>query len=856
MNRQNLIDLTGLAAALAMVCWLLPWHLMVSPSAPTGGDTPSHFAAFIYFKEFLLPQGRLWGWYPGALAGMPLFEIYFPLPFLAMAGLASLIPPAPAFKLLALAPALALPPSLYLSLRRLGLAFPGPLAGAMFSLCFLLAETNKIWGGNLPSMLVGEFCYAWAFCLAPLFLSGLPAWVDRQKGLAAQALLLAAVGLCHAYALLFVLAAGLYFLGERGRFLSSAWRLLLLYTLGFLLLAFWLIPFVWHAPGSSLFKVIWPLDSWQELFPQTLTPVLILAALGVMACKWKGNAQERRTTAYLLFWVFCATALYLGAHHFRGINIRFAPFGHLAAVLLAAQAAALGARFASGPAAKQVLALFIVAASIFWSGLGLGYLPSWLEWNNAGVQGRPDWSVFLRINRHLKGGPAQPRVAYEHSQDLTRFGSSRAFESLPLWSGRSTLEGLYNQASPNTPFVFYVQSEISQQPSRPLPEYSYSHFNLQRGLDHLALYNVSQFIAMEAATKEAAQNLSDLELEREFEGLTLFRLKNTPGGYATQVSRRPLLLITRRPRFWAYQWLRFTDLKTPLVFVSKNDPSLKGLFAASLSDAGEDGRLQKMLRQDLLPQAALPPAKPLQETIRPERIELKGLTPGRPVLISISFHPAWQCLSGERVFQAAPCFMLVFPQGTSLTMVFRPYWPHWLGLCLSAAGIMALGLVLWKPGLISRGDLKRASGSPPAAAGRVRLCTFVVAGAALLILLWGWHEDAGTLRRQAARLEHSGQTGQARVLLEKIIQDYSLHSELPGAYLDLGRSYLGAGDYTQAAKILTQLNRRFPDARTAPQALYSLGLCYNKMGRYQKRQEVWGRLRRLFPHTKWADKAK
>ena len=57
----------------------------------------------------------------------------------------------------------------------------------------------------------------------------------------------------------------------------------------------------------------------------------------------------------------------------------------------------------------------------------------------------------------------------------------RAFENLPLFSGRSTLEGLYMQGSPTAPFVFYIQSEVSTTPSCPFPDWGCARFNLDRG---------------------------------------------------------------------------------------------------------------------------------------------------------------------------------------------------------------------------------------------------------------------------------------------------------------------------------------------------------------------------------------
>ena len=46
----------------------------------------------------------------------------------------------------------------------------------------------------------------------------------------------------------------------------------------------------------------------------------------------------------------------------------------------------------------------------------------------------------------------------EHSsREGNMYGSERAFESLPVFANRATLEHAYFQASPSSPFVFYIQ---------------------------------------------------------------------------------------------------------------------------------------------------------------------------------------------------------------------------------------------------------------------------------------------------------------------------------------------------------------------------------------------------------------
>ncbi|MFH1091538.1 MAG: hypothetical protein V1742_08200, partial [Pseudomonadota bacterium] len=106
----------------ALVCRLVLWalvyvfllgclhpELILSNTPPAGGDMAGHYPSVVYLKEHLLPQGRVAGWHPGNYAGHPLFQLYFPLPFLLAAVLSLAGPLAVAFKMVTVAGVLSLP---------------------------------------------------------------------------------------------------------------------------------------------------------------------------------------------------------------------------------------------------------------------------------------------------------------------------------------------------------------------------------------------------------------------------------------------------------------------------------------------------------------------------------------------------------------------------------------------------------------------------------------------------------------------------------------------------------------------------------------------------------------------------
>ncbi len=854
LKRRALVDFIVVAGAIGVVVQLLPWALILDPTTPTGGDTPSHYEALVYFKNYVLPQGRLWGWHPGNLAGYPIFQFYFPLPYVLGVLLGKLFPLSVAFKLIVLLPALVLPLSVYLSLRQLGLAFPGPAAGAVMALSFVLGETNRLWGGNVPSMLAGEFCYGWALNLTLIYLGRVSAWLNGRKGPVLPAVLLGLIGLCHAYALLFSLTAGLYFLLRPGRFKVAAARLLLVYGLGFLLLAHWAVPMLAYSPYTEMFNFIWIVDSWRNFLPTTLLPVMVIA-LGGIGLGWRRREDDdNQRLGYLLFWVFSAAFLFLAAPFMNAVTIRFGPFAHLAAVLLAAQGLELAVRRL---AAKEIIALVILVAGAVWPVARLTYIPNWLDWNNAGLERRAPWPRLKELFEYLKGDFSMPRVAYEHSALNHKAGSVRIFESLPLLAGRATLEGLYIQASPNAPFIFYIQSETCQHGSSPLPGYLYSRLNLPRALEHLRLYNVSQYIVVDPKTRKLADEQKGLMLEREFGSFSVYRVEENENAYAVRPECRPLLVITPRPQEVAYDWFRFTDLKVPLVLAPRRTAVQERLFPRVFVDSGqEDDPLLALLRRDALPRFPLAPRR-VGEKVSPEKIELRGLAPGEPVMIKMSFHPAWQAQSGERVWRVSPAFMLVFPRAETLTLAFKPAGPHLLGLGLTAFGAALCLILLLKPSLGRRGWLK----SPPAPSkpqGPSRLWLKVVLfglGLAALASLYAVLDDAATLRRRARSLTAQGRLEEARPLFRASIERFPLSLVVDYAWYDLAMTYVTEQKWPQAEKLLRQFLERYPDSVALPEALYHLGLSLERQGRREEALAFFRRLKADFPDNPWTKHA-
>ncbi|MCU0641138.1 MAG: 6-pyruvoyl-tetrahydropterin synthase-related protein [Candidatus Margulisbacteria bacterium] len=657
-RRDYLVDLTVLGLiALFLLSFFEPRYLF-SLTTTTGGDTGSHYPTAVYLKEVLLPQGKIMGWVMGNYAGFPLFYHYFPLPFLLMVLLSFALPMQIAFKLVSVLGVFLLPLSCYLAFRLLRYPFPIPIGGALFTLPFLFLEANSMWGANIPSTLAGEISYGIGISLAFLFMGTLYAGLTEKKWLLLNGFLVFLLGLSHGYSLIFAAVTGSYFLFNRIAWRENLWYLFRAYGLGFLLLAFWLFPFIATLPYVTEYVTAWYIKSVWEVFPRILIPGLALSLTALFL-----NLFDRRTWYFLYNVAFCLLLYYLGPR-VGVLDIRFIPILQIFAAVYGATALLV---FVGKLRGKETLPFIVFLVVILWVAGNTTFIKGWIAWNYSGFEGKNDWPLFQQINAHLRDtGPG--RVVYEHSPLHNTFGTERAFESLPYFAGRDTLEGLYMQSSPSSPFIFYIQSEVSRVCSGPFPQYHYSSLNLPAALPGLKLFNVTQYIVRSPEAKKMAAATPGLKLERSFGDYQIYRLTGSDGRYVVPLDYQPVYFATTDWKRTFYDWFRDPDLlAVPLIY----DPQ------AAVNDLA------------VLPRQPLPHARPvIREKIGAEEISFDTNLIGHPHLIKLSYHPNWQVEGAKRIHLVSPSFMLVYPDRNHVRLYFGKTAFNYIGEGLTLAGLL------------------------------------------------------------------------------------------------------------------------------------------------------------------------
>ena len=298
----------------------------------------------------------------------------------------------------------------------------------------------------------------------------------------------------------------------------------------------------------------------------------------------------------------------------------------------------------------------------------------WVDWNYSGLEAKELWPAWRALNDRLRGGTGDPRVAVEYDPVHERAGSIRMYEMLPFFSGRSTLEGVYNQASTVTHPVYYLASELFARSPNPFRSRSYSRFDPQSALARVRLFDVGTIVATSQELTTALDARSDVVREARIAPYTLYRLRDPGPGYVEPLQFEPVRAPLRGWRDQCYRW-----------FTRK--PANRALLVFS-----DDPRFTLVQPDPWLP----PPERPLpapvhvKETVEAESIRIETDRPGHPLLVKVSYHPRWRVEGGAGPYLVSPGLMLVVPSARVLRLRYAARdASDWTGIALALAAALA-----------------------------------------------------------------------------------------------------------------------------------------------------------------------
>jgi hypothetical protein len=672
--RQRLADAFGLAFILAVLLDLLPPSLLLLPTIAAGGDTPCHYPTAVWLKDHLLPQLRLHGWYPGTYLGQPLLLTYFPLPFVLMAALSPFTGMPVAFKLGTVLGVFLLPLFAYVALRRMRLPFPAPLLGAAAALVFLYVEQNPIWGGTIASTLTGEFAYTYGIALATLFLGELFRAREDGRGPWLPAVLLALTSYAHGYAVLWAgLTASGLLLFDRRPLRALGW-LAAVAALAGALAAPSLFPLLAAWGWTTPYDDAWIDMTTRGLLPALLWPLFACAVTGIalMLLRWRAVRRPDGRLLLLAWGAVAGAALTCAGPGLGVIDVRFAPFAQLALALCGG--AVLGLAVAQ-LALADAAALALVLLAAVYGDSSSRVLRSWIDWNYSGLEAKELWPAWSALCQRIKGSVADPRVSVEYDPLHERAGSLRMYETLFFFSGRATLEGVYNQASTTTHPVYFLASELFARSPNPFRSRRYSRFDPENALLRLRLFDVGTIVATSPALEGALANRADVVREAVIPPYTVFRLRDPGPGYVEPLAFEPVRAPLRGWRDQSYHWYtRKPPNRALLVF--SDDPRFTLLQPEPWAPP---------------PERLLPGGVHVHATVEDESVRIQTDRPGHPLLVKISYHPRWRAFGAAGPFLVSPGLMLIVPNRRDVRLQYEARTlADWSGLALALAATVTI----------------------------------------------------------------------------------------------------------------------------------------------------------------------
>jgi hypothetical protein len=725
----------GLATVTACVVFVLAQihpDLIIANTTPAGGDMGAHVWGPAYLRDHLLPSFRLTGWTPDWYAGFPAFQFYMLPPALLILLFDIVLPYGIAMKIVTVLGVVVLPICAYAMGKLARLPFPGPpmLAVAMVPFLFDRGTSPsaewKIYGGNIPSTLAGEYSFSISLALALLFFGYLARGLETGKHRGLATVLLALSILCHAIPAFFALVGGVVLVLmrlDRARVLYAAPIL----VLGSLMTAFWSLPFVLRR--GYLTDMGWEkLDKYQaHLLQHDQRWVFVLAIVGlVMSLVFR-----------IRFGVFVGILAVLFAIAFRLDaaapvhiwNARLLPFYYLCLYLLAGIGASeimrsiaelIGASDkrrrrsveATGTLVLVGMALVIVALPMRtlpggktntdntyeWLGLKTrddSYIDSWAAWNYEGYERKaayPEYRNIVTTMKDLGKTHGCGRAHWEYQEGtINAYGTPMALMLLPFWTDGciGSMEGLYFESSGSTPFHFLNAAEVSAAPSNPVRDIparpiSYSGFDLDRGIKHLKLYGVRYYMAFSTQAVTAADASPDLVKVAASAPWSVYEIKDStlvePLRYEPAVVKG---LSTANPAWQkeAIAWYSdMNDLDLPL--------------------AADGPKQWQRITEGATPaRRALPATKVTNIHQGDFTMSFDVDEVGRPMLVKTSYFPNWKVSGAKGPYHVTPNLMVVIPTSTHVAMRYGYTGVDYLGWLLT---LLSIAGVVW---LVRRGPV-------------------------------------------------------------------------------------------------------------------------------------------------------
>jgi len=658
LNLRTDVVLTWLVfiLAYAFIFWMLDVRLVFSNTTVTGGDTGSHIYIPYYLKE-IFPKLKWWS--PDWYSGFPFLYFYPPLFYILTVILSYAISIDIAFKIIIFSIVLLYPLSFYLTLKWLGLKTPIPQLGILFSLFIIFLEKFSTYGGNLPSLLSGQFSHTASIAFLFMFCGLMYKGLAQKKYLVLNIILGSAVILSHPTSGLLLIILAPFIVFQKKNLKQNLLYVLYVYFGIFLITSFWTLSLLYYQNYAGIMK--WSKEiKLDYLFPSYWLPLDIASGLGILLAIIK---RDLRLFGITVLTAICSVA-YFTLDNSSVWNTRFLPYVLYGILLFAA--------YFTGNLLLifrkklsfiiYLFVIFIAAFSFYTVKINSTYSAFWFKWNFEGYQVKPGFFEIDNLFTYLKSLPFG-RVMWEYHPDYGKYGTPRVLETIPVFTGKPTFEGLLIESGLTGPFHFINQTETSENPTAAIAGFDYPPFDFNRGVTHLQMSGAKYFIAYSEKIKTSADINPELI---KLQTVGPFNIYQIPNSNLVE----PVLSFTvrQKDKDWlnqSIQWYKGPELKTPIIFAQNPDQEKE---LSSLSPASNTSSVSNIKSNN-------------------DSIEFDVKELNRPYLVKISYFPTWKTQGAKGPYLISPAYMMVIPTSHHVKLYFTYGWIDWLGYLLSIGGI-------------------------------------------------------------------------------------------------------------------------------------------------------------------------
>lgn len=654
---------------LAICVIFKPWEIF-SNTTTAGGDTGTHHYGVKFLIDNLLPQFRVTGWSNGWFAGMPIIHFYFTFPYLLIALLSKIITYNISFKIVTALGSFILPVCVYWMMRLFRFKYPYPLLAAMGSTLFLFMESYSIYGGNFLSTLAGEFGYSLSFALCFLFLGTMHLALEKGARFnwlfVLNCFILMVLTLSHILTTVCLLAMIPWLL------LENTGKRNLLYTgcvlvCGFFLTAFWSIPFALKLKYTP--NMGWKnLSGFKALVPYEILAVIILAVIGIIFYLILVNRKDdKRLIVFFISYIFLNLVFFIPGSG-RIWNARLLPFIYINAFFLAAYSlflffSFLMVRFASKKIIfKRITALaFVPLIALISFATVIAMQPKaagWAAYNYTGYETKPYWNTYMQMMEYIKSMPQGRWMVEQDHDNLSKLGTTRAFELIPFWTDSATMEGLLVEGAFTAPFHFSNQALLSKKPSNAIPGLKQPRLNVKTGVNNLKMMNIKYMIASSDEVKKQLDENKDARFLANFDAFNFYEI-NTSGRYVEALKYEPFKIKTNDWYGSVLPWFNYNDPDKAFILWDQGEKEL-GQFEEIYSSQTENPKKRNLNFNGGV----------ISEIIENEKIEFETTAVGIPHIIKISYFPNWKAVGAKGPFVISPSFMMVIPTQEKVTLYY------------------------------------------------------------------------------------------------------------------------------------------------------------------------------------------